>query len=1161
MKHRSISLDDRYALEQGDVLVSGVQALVRLPLDQARRDRRAGLNTAGFISGYRGSPLGGYDQQLARAKRFLDQHHIHVQPGVNEDLAATAVWGSQQVNLHPGARYDGVFGIWYGKAPGLDRSGDVLKHANFTGTWRHGGVLAVAGDDPLGKSSTLPCQSELAFVDAEIPVLAPSDLQDVLDLGLHGLALSRFSGLWVGMIAVADLMDGSATVNVDPGRLSIVAPPDDGAERHITLAALKLQNRLALEDRMRRQKLPAARLYARLNRLNRVVVDAPAPRIGIAASGKAFADLRETLDLLGIDDALAARIGLRVMKVAMPWPLEPETMRAFAEGLETVLVVEAKRPLVETQLKEQLFHMDAGRCPRVLGKTDERGAPLLPDVRDLTPADLAPVLLGLIPADLQTKRMQKVAERLVIRPEQAAMEATASVRAPYFCSGCPHNSSTRVPDGSRAMAGIGCHIMAQWMGRAEDAYSQMGGEGVAWLGQAPFTDERHVFVNLGDGTYHHSGILAIRAAVAAGARVTYKLLYNDAVAMTGGQAVDGPLSVPQVTRQLAAEGVGRIVVVSEEPGRYRDADDLAPGVAVHDRTDLEKVQEKLRAFEGVSVLVYDQTCAAEKRRRRKKQQYPDPPRRLFINDRVCEGCGDCSVQSNCLSVEPIETPFGTKRAINQSSCNKDYSCAKGFCPSFVVVEGGALRQPGTDLGAIAARAAALPATPAPSLDRTANLVLTGIGGTGVTTVSAILAMAGHIEGLEVASLDVTGLAQKGGAVMSFLRFAPAGRTIAGARLTPGEVDTLIAGDLVVSAGRDCLSLCDPARTRAVADSRIAPTAEFVQRQTESYRSDRLEARLGKVVRELAGFDVAGLAERLLGDAIYANMILAGAAFEKGLLPLSGDAIEQAIRLNGVALEQNLAAFGAGRLLVADPAALGPAETTARSDEPEDLDALIQRLAAELVGYQDRAYADRYLALVERMRGAESALGIGDPKLTRAVATSFFKLMAYKDEYEVARLYADPAFRAKVGRRFEGGARLSVQLAPPLLASKDPATGRPRKLTFGPWIFKAFALLARLRFLRGTALDPFGRTEERRAERALIDTFERRTTEMLPGLSPFTHEIALEIARLPEQIRGFGHVKVASLERVRRAEAELLDRFEERRRIEAEIPELHALAAE
>jgi indolepyruvate ferredoxin oxidoreductase len=1161
MKHRSISLDDRYVLEQGDVLLSGVQALVRLPLDHARRDRRAGLNTAGFISGYRGSPLGGYDQQLARARRFLHEHHVHVEPGVNEDLAATAVWGSQQVNLHPGARYDGVFGIWYGKAPGLDRSGDVLKHANFTGTWRYGGVLAVAGDDPLGKSSTLPCQSEFAFADAEIPVLAPADVQDVLDLGLHGLALSRSSGLWVGMVAVADLMDGSATVNVDPARLSIVAPPDDGAERHITLAALKLQNRQALEERMRRQKLPAARLYARFNRLNRVVADTPAPRIGIAASGKAWTDLRETLDLLGIDDALAARIGLRLMKIAMPWPLEPETVKEFAEGLETILVVEAKRPLVETQLKELLFHMDAARRPRVLGKTDEHGAPLLPDVRDLTPADLAPVLLGLIPAELQTDRMHEAASRLAVRYEEASVEATASMRAPYFCSGCPHNGSTRVPDGSRAMAGIGCHIMAQWMGRAEDAYSQMGGEGVAWLGQAPFTDERHVFVNLGDGTYHHSGILAIRAAVAAGANVTYKLLYNDAVAMTGGQAVDGPLSVPQVTRQLAAEGVGRIVVVSEDPARYADGRDLAPSVAVHERGDLDAVQDELRAYEGVSVLVYDQTCAAEKRRRRKKQQYPDPQRRLFINDRVCEGCGDCSVQSNCLSVEPTLTPFGTKRAINQSSCNKDYSCAKGFCPSFVVVEGGSLRRPEVDLETILARAAELPASPTPSLDRSANLVLTGIGGTGVTTVSAILAMAGHVDGLEVASLDVTGLAQKGGAVMSFLRFAPPGRAIAGARLAPGEADALIASDLVVSAGRECLSLCDPARTRAVADSRIAPTAEFVQRQTESYRNDRLDARLRKAVRELAPFDVAGLAERLLGDAIYANMILAGAAFERGLLPLSRDAIEQAIRLNGIAADQNLAAFGAGRLLVADPAALGPAEPAAQTDEPEDLDALTARLAAELAAYQDRAYSERYLALVEPVRDAESALGMCDLNLTRAVATSFFKLMAYKDEYEVARLYVDPAFRARLERQFEGQARVSVQLAPPLLAPKDKASGRPRKLTFGPWIFKAFALLARLRFLRGTALDPFGRTEERRTERGLIERFERRITELLPELSPFTHEIALEIARLPEQIRGFGHVKAASLERARQAEIELLHRFEERRRIEAEMPELYALAAE
>jgi indolepyruvate ferredoxin oxidoreductase len=1154
MLRRSVSLDDRYKLESGKVLLTGIQALVRLPLDQARRDRHAGLATAGFISGYRGSPLGGYDQQLARVKAFLDEHHIHVRPGVNEDLAATAVWGSQQVNLHPGARFEGVFGIWYGKSPGVDRTGDVFRHANFTGTSRHGGVLAIAGDDLLGKSSTIPCQSDFAFVDAEIPVLAPASVQDVLDLGLHGFALSRHSGLWVGMTAVADLMDGAETVEVDPERLSILLPADDDTPRHITLAALQLQTRLVSEERVRRYKLPAARAYARLNHLNRVVLDGDAPRIGIAASGKSWTDLLETLDILGIDEAEARRLGLRLMKVSMPWPLERESMREFAEGLESVLVLEYKRPLVETQLKEQLYHLDAASRPRVLGKTDEAGRPLLPDVHDLSPADIAPVLLGLLGEDTQSGRMREVADGLKRRADQAALFAASSVRQPFFCPGCPHNTSTRVPEGSRAMAGIGCHIMAQTMGRSEDSLCQMGGEGVAWLGQIPFTETEHVFVNLGDGTYYHSGILAIRAAVAAGARVTYKLLYNDAVAMTGGQAVDGPLSVPQVTRQLAAEGVERIVLLSEDPGRYRHARDLAPGVAVEDRAELDRMQEELRTYPGVSVLIYDQTCAAEKRRRRKRGQYPDPARRMFINERVCEGCGDCSVQSNCLAVEPLETPFGTKRQINQSTCNKDYSCARGFCPSFVVVEGGELKHGSAEPRWITA-AAELPAPPPRLPEAGYDALLTGIGGTGVTTVTSVLAMAGHLDGLEVATLDVTGLAQKGGAVTSHLRIAPAGRRVAGGRIATGQADALLACDLVVAAGRESLGLCDPERTVAIADAAITPTAEFTLKQTESYRDARLEGRIAKAVREFSSHDVTDLARRLFGDVIYANMMLVGAAHQKGLLPISLEALEQAIRLNGVAVEQNLAAFAAGRLLIGRPEALGLAEPELGAAAHEELDALIERLASELVAYQDRAYAERYRRLVQRVRAAEHG---SDGRLARAVASSFFKLMAYKDEYEVARLYGDPAFRERLGQTFEGKARLSVQLAPPLLARTDPSTGRPRKMTFGPWVFTVFRLLKGLKVLRGTPLDPFGHTAERRAERRLVAEYERTIGKLLADLSPYTYDLAVEIARIPERIRGFGPIKAASLQKAKDAETALLARFEEQSR--AEIREAAFLLA-
>jgi indolepyruvate ferredoxin oxidoreductase len=1138
-----ISLEDKYASEEGVSLMSGIHALVRLPLDQIRRDRRAGLNTGGFISGYRGSPLGGYDQQLARAKPFLEQHKITFQPGINEDLAATAVWGSQQVNLHPGATVDGVFGLWYGKAPGLDRAGDVLKHANMTGTWRHGGVLAVAGDDPLAKSSTLPSQSEFAFIDAEIPVLAPSNVQDVLDLGLHGLAMSRFSGLWVGMVAMADIMDGSATVNVDPSRLRIVTPPDDGSPRHITLAGLKLTGRHGAEERLRLFKLPAAKLYARRNRLNRVILDSAAARLGIAVSGKNWLAVLDALRLLGIDEPMADRLGLRLMKVSMPWPLDEQDMAAFAKGLDTIFVVEAKRPLIEAQLKEQLYHLDASRRPAVVGKSERSGAPLLPQTGDLHAEDIVSALIKLLPATALTAPMRETAFRLDERKRQAEGAATPNPRTPYFCSGCPHNSSTKVPEGSRAMAGIGCHIMAQMVdGRAEDSYSQMGGEGVAWLGQSAFTETPHVFVNLGDGTYHHSGSLAIRAAVAAKANVTYKILYNDAVAMTGGQQVDGPLSVADITRQLAAEGVEHIAVVAEDPARHAPSS-LAAGVTIHPREDLDEVQRTFRDTRGVSVLIFDQTCAAEKRRRRKRGDYPTPAKRLFINDRVCEDCGDCSVQSNCISIEPLETPFGTKRQINQSSCNLDFSCAKGFCPSFVEIEGAAMKRPSVAPEAIIEAGADLAEPATIGADREVKLLLTGIGGTGVTTVSAILAMAAHIDGKRSASLDITGLAQKGGAVVSHLAFAPAGAPEPIARIAAGDADGIIAGDMVVAASAEALALCDPEHTIAVADEDIAPTTEFVLRGTQGYRTSRPQMRLQKAVRTLTSRRISATAATLLGDTIYGNMMLAGLGFQRGLIPLSSQAVEQAIALNDTAVAANLAAFRAGRLLIAAPERLEAFLPSAREAAPENLDSLIERFAQELAAYQDEAYAARFRLLVERARMAETVLDAGPARpLTETVARSLFKLMAYKDEYEVARLYADPAFKAKLAAQFGGEGKLKVLLAPPLLSRTDPATGCPRKMSFGPWIFTAFRILARLKALRGTRFDPFGWTAERRTERRLIEEYEATVDTLLRGLSPANVEAATAIAALPMRITGFGPVKTARIAEVKASEKKLLAAF-------------------
>ena len=1143
-----VSLDDKYTRLSGRVLISGIDALVRLPLDQARQDRRQGIKTGGFISGYRGSPLGGYDQRLEAASSFLEQHQVHFQPGVNEDLAATAVWGSQQVNLHPGAKVDGVFGIWYGKAPGVDRTGDVFRHANMAGTWRKGGVLAIAGDDPLAKSSSLPSQSEFALIDAEIPVLVPADIQDVLDLGLHGLALSRYSGLWTGLIALADLMDGSATINVDPARLSITLPLDERVPHHITLDGLQVPNRLQAEERLRERCLPAVLAYARANRLNRVVIDSRHPRIGLAVSGKNWSAVMAALDLLGLSAEDADRLGLRLMKIVMPWPLEPEAMRDFASGLEAVLVVEAKRPLIETQLKDQLYHLDASVRPMILGKADVEGSPLLPDTGDLDALTIASVLVNLLPETGETFAMRGALDRVATIQGEGRTLASSSPRTPHFCSGCPHSRSTRVPDGSRAMAGIGCHIMTQWMGGealgrgSAESYSQMGGEGVAWIGQAAFTETPHVFANLGDGTYYHSGLLAIRAAVAAKARITYKILYNDAVAMTGGQTVDGPLSVEQIITQVQSEGVARVVVLSERPERFLPGS-LPRNVGLFDRSDLAIVQEELRGIDGVSVLIFDQTCAAEKRRRRKRGLYPAAPQQVLINDRVCEGCGDCSRQSNCLSVEPLETPFGTKRRINPSSCNQDLSCTDGFCPSFVMIEDGVRQRPAAPIERIMDVAGKLDTPLTPSEEASSNVLLAGIGGTGVTTVSAILAMAAHLDRRAVMAADVTGLAQKGGAVISYVRFGPDQNAIHGAKMTPGATDLLLGCDLIVAASADCLKLCDRKRTHAVADATVLPTGSFALHQALMPERDDLESRIGQASRDIAVIEAGDAAEALFGDRIFANMMLLGAAFQQGSLPLSIDAIEQAITLNAVAVDANRAAFHAGRILAAAPSELSLADRPSDTVLEEGLDPLIDRLSAELVAYQDMQLADRYRTMIAKVRLAETALGTGQTTLTEAVARNLFKLMAYKDEYEVARLYADPAFRAKVRSIYGEKARLSVKLAPPLLSRPDPVTGRPKKMTFGRWIFPMFSVLARLKGLRGTRMDPFGWTAERRMERRLIEDYERLIDQLIPALAAHNHDTAVALASLAGDIVGFGPIKAARVEAAKTKESALLATFE------------------
>ena len=1155
---RDVSLDDKYALASGRVYLTGIQAFVRLLILQQQRDKLAGLNTGGFVSGYRGSPLGGLDQSLWAAKPFLQRANVTFQPGLNEDLAATSIWGTQQVNLHPGATVDGVYAMWYGKGPGVDRCGDVFKHANFAGTSKHGGVLVLAGDDHAAKSSTLPHQSDHQFSAAMIPVLYPSSVQEILDLGLHGWAMSRYSGLWVGFKCVADTVESSASVSIDPERVNIVVPddfpvPPDGV-------SIRWPDPfLATEARMQDYKIYMALHYARANKLNRIVVDSPKPRLGIVTSGKSYLDVRQALDDLGLDERDMAELGIRVYKIAMPWPLEPEGVREFAEGLEEILVVEEKRQVVEYQLKEQLYNWRDDVRPRVVGKFDEKGEwvrPhgdwLLPAASELTPAMIARViakrieLLGLHPSPGDRERIAKRVEFINAKEAALAKPRISIARTPYFCSGCPHNTSTRVPEGSRATAGIGCHVMAIWMDRSTTEFTHMGGEGVPWIGQAPFTREKHIFANLGDGTYYHSGILAIRAAVAAKVNITYKILYNDAVAMTGGQPIDGPLTQQDVARQVAAEGVRKIVVVTDEPDKYPSGY-FADGIEIHHRDELDSVQRDLRTVEGATVLIYDQTCAAEKRRRRKRGKFPDPAKRVVINELVCEGCGDCGVKSNCVSVAPVETEFGRKRTIDQSSCNKDYSCVNGFCPSFVTVEGGTLRKPAK---AAALDFSTLPApASSPSLADPYGILVTGIGGTGVVTIGALLGMAAHLEGRGVSVLDMAGLAQKNGSVVSHIRVAEAPEKLHATRIAAGEARLVLACDIVTGVGYESIAKMQRGVSKALVNTGLVMPADFTRNPDLVFPTGSMEREISDAVApgDAEFLDATTLATRLMGDSIATNLFMVGYAFQRGLLPLSEASILRAIELNATAVESNKLAFAWGRMAAHAPALVKDAATP-KSATPESqrlsgsLDEMIERRVAFLTDYQDAAYAKAYADLVARVRSTESRVVPGATALAEAVARYDFKLRAIKDEYEVARLYAESDFTQRVAAQFEGDYKLVFHLAPPLTNKADATTGEPRKSTYGPWMMKAFRMLAKLRRLRGTALDVFGRTAERKMERRLLVEYEAMVDEILGKLAAHNHKLAVELARVPEHIRGFGHVKDRHLKDAKARETVLLGEF-------------------
>ncbi len=1129
----SAALDDKYTRHHGRVFLTGTQALIRLPMLQRERDLAAGLNTAGFVSGYRGSPLGNLDLGLWKAKEHLADHHVTFQPGINEDMAATAVWGSQQVGLFPGANYDGVFAMWYGKGPGVDRCGDVFRHANAAGSAQFGGVLVIAGDDHAAKSSTLPHQTEHIFKAVLMPVLYPANVQEYLDYGLHGWAMSRYSGCWVAFKALADTVETSASVNIDATAVNIVLPSD------FSLPPDGLNIRwpdppLLQETRLLNYKLYAALAYCRANKLDRLIIDSPQPRLGILTAGKSYLDVRQALDELGIDEALAAAIGIRLYKVGMVWPLEPEGVRHFAEGLEEILVVEEKRQLLEYQVKEELYNWRENVRPRVIGKFDEKGEWtaegeggylahsdwLLPATGELPVASIARVIAQRIGRFFTSPTIAARLKLIEAKQQTAKAPIILAERKPHFCSGCPHNSSTKVPEGSRAVAGIGCHYMVTWMDRSTATFTHMGGEGVPWVGQAPFTEEKHIFANLGDGTYFHSGLLAIRQAIAAKVPITYKILYNDAVAMTGGQPVDGNLSVARITRQLEAEGVEKMVIVAAQPEKYADIKDLARPlgyvVPVRHRDELDTVQRELREYPGVSVLIYDQVCATEARRRKKRGKMPAISQRVFINEAVCEGCGDCSVQSNCLSVTPVETAFGTKRRIDQSACNQDFSCLKGFCPSFVTIEGGRLKK-----GAAAVDAENWSILPAPQLPATAqpwNLLITGVGGMGVITLGALIGMAAHLDGKGVSVLDMTGMAQKYGAVFSHLRIADRPEDIHAARIATGEAHAVLGGDLVVSASSEALAKMLEGRTRAVVSCTDTPTAEFTRNRDWKFPLAGLQQQLtDSLGSDAVNFiDAQHLAARLIGDALYANMLLLGYAWQKGLVPVSAQALDQAITLNGSAVDTNRLAFLWGRRAAVDGQKVAKIAGPLLGEIALEatLDELIAQRGTHLRDYQDEALAERYRQRVAAIRA------LGDDLLTRTVATQYARLLAPKDEYEVARLYTTGDFARQLGESFEGEFQFSFHFAPPLFARPGP-DGRPKKIRFGAWLLPVLQGLAKARGLRGSWLDPFRFGPEKAVDRKLLTDYESDLDLLLRSGETGQRR---QLAAWPEAVRGFGPVR-------------------------------------
>ncbi len=1140
---KSTSLDDKYDLTKGRIFVSGPQAIVRLLLMQRELDRRAGLGTAGFISGYRGSPLGGLDLNFLRARQVLDGAGIQFQPGLNEDLAATAIWGSQQAEMRGEGRYDGVFALWYGKGPGVDRSGDVFRHANLAGTSRHGGVLALMGDDHTAESSTTAHQSEFEFVDVMMPILSPAGVQEIVDYGLYGYAMSRYTGCWVGLKCLKDTVESTGSIDVSLDRVAPVLPTDFV----IPPGGLNIRPRdniLEQERRLQNFKRDAVLAWLRANRLNRIITSGGHhPKIGVITVGKSYLDVRQAMDDLGIDEIGANALGLRILKLACPWPLEPVMLRDFARGLEMIIVVEEKRSLIEVQVREELY--GSPTQPICIGKKDEEGRWLFPVTGALDANDIA-IAIG---RRLLRYHRHIDLEQRVHRLEQAQATLAGAqeyaIRPPYYCSGCPHNSSTKIPDGMRAYAGIGCHYMVQFMDRATEGFTQMGGEGANWIGEAPFSKRGHVFQNLGDGTYDHSGILAIRFAVAAKVNITYKILFNDAVAMTGGQKLEGGLTVDMIARQVAAENVGKIVVVTDEPHKYPASVEWPKGVTIRPRADLDAVQRDLAALPGVTILLYDQICAAEKRRRRKRGEMEDPDRRVVINELVCEGCGDCGVKSNCVSIQPVETEYGRKRRIDQSSCNKDFSCLDGFCPALVTVSGARPKKaaPVVDQE--------LPSLPRPTLPRIGTkpygILVTGVGGTGVVTIGAILGMAAHLEGKGCGSIDMAGLAQKGGTVLSHVKIGARPEDVHAIRVAAGEADLVLGCDLVVSGTRKVLAAIRKDETGVVVNTAEIYPGNFTHDADYTIPTERIERVIQKTAGTKACFvDATGIATALLGNSIAANMFMLGYAWQKGLVPLDDASILRAIELNHEAVEMNRRAFLWGRREAVDSATVEAIvaplrHTTPTQEISRTLEERTLRRVAFLADYQNEAYAARYHRLVERVAAMEQAKVPGRTELTDAVARYLFKLMAIKDEYEVARLYTDGSFARQLAATFDGDLKLTYHLAPPILGRKN-ASGEPVKSAFGGWMFPLFRVLAALKGLRGTTFDPFGYTQDRKLERQLLADYENLLAEISTKLNPDNHTIAVGLAAIPEKIRGFGPVKLRHAEAAKAEERALLEQF-------------------